>query len=199
MSDNFVDNLENDYNKLNEDNKFDFNFDNNLLDDTTNESPSLKKGVNLPASANNWDIANTYFCFNLPASQISEKDTEETVKHFNETVYNYFKDSFVLVDSAKQDKCNFTEMCKNVTKHQLKKELKQLKNERNPSVSKIIFVSRMLYAEATLSPTNKVYSIDNDLELKNMLNTNWSFVKHYLEKAVKVLPTFDKPTCYEFF
>ena len=53
MSDNFVDNLENDYNKLNQDNKFDFNFDNNLLDDTTNESPSLKKGVNLPASANN--------------------------------------------------------------------------------------------------------------------------------------------------
>ena len=65
MSDNFVDNLENDYNKLNDDNKFDINFDNNLLDDTTNESPSLKNGVKLPALANNWDIANTYFCSNL--------------------------------------------------------------------------------------------------------------------------------------
>ena len=103
------------------------------------------------------------------------------------------------MDSAEQDKCNFTEMWKSVTKHQLKKELKQLKIERNPSVSKIIFVSRMLCAEAALSPTNKVDSVDNDLELKNMLNTNWSFVKHYLVKAVKVLPTFDKPTCYEFF
>ena len=39
------------------------------------------------------------------------------------------------------------------------------------------------------SPTNKVYSIDHDLELKNNF---WSNVKHHLEKATKVLPTFDK-------
>ena len=52
----------------------------------------------------------------------------------------------------------------------------------------------MLRAKATSSPTNKVYSID--LELKNNF---WSYVKHYLEKPTKVLPTFNKTTCYEFF
>ena len=40
------------------------------------------------------------------------------------------------MDFVKEDEQNFTEKYKNFTKHQLKKELKQLKNERNPSVSR---------------------------------------------------------------
>ena len=137
-----------------------------------------------------------YYNSNFLTSEISEKDTEETVKHINETVYNYFKDNFGLLDSAKEDERNFTEMYKNFTKHQLKKELKRLKNERNPPVSRLRFVSRMLRAKATSSPTNKVYSIDHDVELEKNF---WSYVKHYLETATKVLLTFDKATCYKFF
>ena len=57
MSDNFVDNLKNDYNELNDDSNFDINIENNLLDDTTNGSPPLKIGIKLPTSTNNWDIA----------------------------------------------------------------------------------------------------------------------------------------------
>ena len=76
MSDNIVDNLENHYNKLHEDNNFDINVDNNLLDDTANESPSLTNGVKLPTSTNIWDIPITYF---HSTSQISEKDTKETL------------------------------------------------------------------------------------------------------------------------
>ena len=98
--------------------------------------------------------------------------------------------------SAKEDERNFTEMYKKFTKQPLKKELKQSKTERNPSVSGISFVSRMLRAKATSSPTNRVYSFDHDRELKNNF---WSHVKNYLEKATKVLPTFGKTTCYGFF
>ena len=100
------------------------------------------------------------------------------------------------MDFVKEDEQNFTEKYKNFTKHQLKKELKQLKNERNPSVSQNRFISRMLCAKTTSSPTNKVYSIDHNLELENNF---WSYVKHYLEKATKILHAFDKTTCYEFF
>ena len=39
MNDNIVDNLENDYNELNDGNNFDINVENNLSDDTANESP----------------------------------------------------------------------------------------------------------------------------------------------------------------
>ena len=78
-------------------------------------SPSLKNGVKLTASTNDWGIASTSFHSNLPISQISENDTEEIVKHFNGTVYNYFKDNFGLVDSAKEDERNFTEIYKNFT------------------------------------------------------------------------------------
>ena len=97
----------------------DINVDNNLLDDTTNGSPSLKNRIKLTTSRNNWDITNTYFHSNLQASQISEKDAEETIKHPNETIYNYFKGNFGLVESAKEDEQNFTETYKNCSKHQL--------------------------------------------------------------------------------
>ena len=129
----------------------------------------------------------------LPTSQICEKDIEETVERLNKTVYKYFK-YFRLVEPAMEDLRNFTEMYKNFTKQQLKKESKQLK------MKEIIFFTNpfhigMLRAKATSSPTNKVYNIDDDLELKNNF---LSYVKHYLEKAIKVLPTFSKTTCCKF-
>ena len=71
------------------------------------------------------------------------------------------------MDSAKEDEQNFTEMYKNCLKHQLKTELKQLNNERNPSVSQVRSVLRMLLPKATSSSAIKVYSIDHHLELKN--------------------------------
>ena len=46
MGDNFVDNLENDYNELNDDNNLIIN-DNNVSNGTTSESSSLKNGVKL--------------------------------------------------------------------------------------------------------------------------------------------------------
>ena len=64
----------------------DINVDNTLLDDTTKGSSSLKNRIKLTTSRNNWDITNRYFHSNLPASQISEKDTEETIKHLYETI-----------------------------------------------------------------------------------------------------------------
>ena len=127
MGDNFIDNLENDYNELNDDNNFIINSDNNVSHVTTNESSSLKNGVKLITLTYHQDSANTYFHSKLPTSEISEKDTKETVKHLNETVYYYFKDNFGLVDSVKEDERNFTEIYTNFTKY-LKKELKQFKN-----------------------------------------------------------------------
>ena len=98
------------------------------------------------------------------------------------------------MDSLKEDERSFTGIYTNFTKY-LKKELKQFKNERNSSVSRIRFVSRTLRSKATSLHTNKVSSIDHDLELKNNF---WNCVKNYLEKVTKVLPTFDKATCYKF-
>ena len=159
---------------------FDINVDDNFLDDITNGSPSLKNGVKLPTSTNDWDIANTYFHSNIPISEISEKDIDEIVKHLNWNVYNYFKDNFGLVDSSKEEN----------------KRKNKRKKERNPPVSRLRFVSRMLHTKATSSTTGKVYSTDHDLESKNNF---WKYVRHYLEKATKVLSSFDKVTCCEFF
>ena len=190
MGDNFVDYLNNDYNELNDDNNIDINVENNLIDDNMNESPSLRNGAKLPTSINDWDIVKKYFHSTLPTSEISEKDIEETVEHLNETVYKYFKDNFGLVDTAKEDERKFVEMYKNFSKCQLKSELKRLKNERNPPISQLRFVSRKLRVQATSSPTNKVCYIDHDLELKNNF---WSCIKHCLEKPTKNYPHSTNP------
>ena len=75
--------MENHHNEFTDVNNFDVNVDHNLLDQLTNESPSLENGVKLPVLTNDWGIANTYFHSSLPTSQISEKDIEETLKHLN--------------------------------------------------------------------------------------------------------------------
>ena len=92
------------------------------------------------------------------------------------------------MDSAKEDERSFTEMYKNFTKYQLKKELKQLKNERNVFVSRIRFVLRMLLAKAISSLTNRFTVLITTLNWKSNF---WSYVKNYLEKAAKVLLTFN--------
>ena len=99
------------------------------------------------------------------------------------------------MEPALEDLRNFTEIYKNFTKHQLKKESKQLKMKEiilftNP------FRIGMLRAKATSSQTNKVYNIDDDLELKNNF---LSYIKRDLEKAIKNLPTFSKTTCCKVF
>ena len=119
---------------------------------------------------NDWDIANTYFHYNLPTTQISEKDIEETVKHLNETVYNYFKYNFGLVDYAKEGEGNFPEMYKTFTKHQLKKKLKQLKSERNPSVSRVA----VKYETPERGTTEYKQKVRNDKTWNNKFGT----VKH---------------------
>ena len=109
MSDNFVDNFENDHNKLNDDSNFHISVDNDFLDDTTNGSLPLKNGVKLPTSTNDWDIANKSFHSNISTSEISENDTDETLKHLIETVYNYFQGNFGLADSTKEGERVFNE------------------------------------------------------------------------------------------
>ena len=58
------------------------------------------------------------------------------------------------------------------------------------------YVSKVLPHKTSVKPTEKVYNIDHDMELKNNF---WSYVKHYIEKPKHVIPTFDKSKCYKFF
>ena len=69
-------------------------------------------------------------------------------------------------------------MYKSVTKHQLTKELKRLKNEQNPFVPELCFVLKILLVKVTSWHRTKVRGIDHDIELKiNFL----SCVKHCME------------------
>ena len=44
-----------------------------------------------------------------------------------------------------------------------------------------------------------IFLISNYVNIFLLLLLLWSYIKHYLEKSTKKLPTFDKSTCYEFF
>ena len=69
MGDHFVVNLQNEYMEPS-DSGFGNGVDNDLIDNNENTTafPSLKSGVKLPTSTNDWVIANVHFHSTHPAS-----------------------------------------------------------------------------------------------------------------------------------
>ena len=81
------------------------------------------------------------------------------------------------MDYAKEGERNFTEMYKSFTKHQLKKKLKQLKNERNPSLSRVA----VKYETLERGTAEYKQKIRNDKTWNNKFGT----VKHRATNLVR--------------
>ena len=63
------------------------------------------------------------------------------------------------------------------------------------------YVSKLLRSKITEAKTQdqfaqKVYSIDHDNEIKKNF---WGYVKFYIEKPKRMIPNFDKKTCFDYF
>ena len=63
------------------------------------------------------------------------------------------------------------------------------------------YVSKLLRSKITEANTQdqfaqKVYSTDHDNEVKKNF---WGYVKFYIEKPKRMIPNFDKKTCFDYF
>ena len=166
-----------------------------------NEHANLKTGINLPKNDKDWETANSFFHLELSINDINTVSLDEVVNKFNETIYNYFRDDYGTVKNNKEKERKFNEKYKNSTKGQLKKQLKSLKNQSPNNVDEVRYVSKLLRSKITEAKSQgqfvqKVYSIDHDNEIKKNF---WGYVKFYMEKPKRIIPNFDKKTCFDYF
>ena len=167
----------------------------------TEESPQFKPGVKLPQTSSDWEIANSYFHAHLPLGQLKNGNLNVLATQFNDTIYNYFKENFGTVKDHRESEKQLREKYANYSKGQLKKGLKSLKCQDLSSSEEISFVAKLLRSKLKENKpdgayTQKTYCIDHDLEIKKNF---WGYVKSYIEKPRRILPTFTKAVCTEYF
>ena len=98
------------------------------------------KGIKLPKNKDQWNIANDFFKVALSVNDPIE-NIDDSVQTLQRIIYNYFKSNYGNVGSNIEE---FPNTYDNMSRNQLKKALKQLK-ERNDSPGKeIVYVSKLL-------------------------------------------------------
>ena len=73
---------------------------------TINGSPSLKPGVYLPKSLEDWNLANTFFTANIRCAHIRGRDLNTIVQSFNTVNCDYFKTNFGIVKTYNDQELN---------------------------------------------------------------------------------------------
>ena len=103
---------------------------NKIMDDLScNESPELKPGIKLSKTDTQWKDADMFFRSELHTEDINVYSLMETAERMNNVIYNYFPETYGTVKNKNDDK-GLHDKYKDFSKHQLKKELRNLKKEQ---------------------------------------------------------------------
>ena len=180
-------------------NTFDDEIDDNEPDisdlDITNETPNFKQGIILPKSYEDWKIANDFFKSYLPTNDIISKNIDELAENFSFTVYNYFKENFGIVNDSSAENKDLALKYKSLSNGQMKSTIKKLKNKNAP-VNEIRFLSKLLRQRLKTLNSLSSSSVDHDLEINNHF---WGYCKKFIDKPLRILPSFDVKKCHEYF
>ena len=76
--------------------------DNLVPTNVTNIMPVIKPGIKLPKTDSQWKTANDYLRAMLPMSMIDPKNIGDSILKMNEVLYNYFKNTYGIVDTIYQ-------------------------------------------------------------------------------------------------
>ena len=162
---------------------------------------SVKKGVNLPTTQGEWELANSFFHSELPISEVNKDNLNNVTEKFNRIVYDYFHDNYRTAKKGFEKESELQVKYKDYSKSQLKKELRRLKhNNTDTDVVTIRFVAKLLRSKVNSENTNcfkdKVNSIDHDKEIKKNF---WWYVKEFIKKPNQILPNFNREICTNYF
>ena len=95
----------------------------------------------------------------------------------NNVIYNYFAETYGKVKNKNDDK-GLHDKYKDFSKHQLKKEVRNLKNARNSEVYVIKYVLKLLRNVTNKKNNNIIYTSNHDKEIKENF---WGYTKLFLE------------------
>ena len=143
-----------------------------------NESPKMKPGITLPKTDAQWKEADMFFRSELHTGDINDCNLTETVEIMNNVTYNYFAETQGTV-KKKNDNKGLHDKYKDFSKHQLKKELHNLKKDRNSEVYVIKYVSKLPRNVTNKKNNNIIYTSDHDKKFKE---NAWGYTKSFLEK-----------------
>ena len=175
---------------------------NQLNNDNTNENPEEeitidfikrlpKKGIKLPKSKADWNIANEFFKENLNScEQINDINAE--IRNVQNVIYNYFAENNGTVGEESDE---FKQRYNKLSKRQLKNELRNLKNQNDPNNDRVIrYISKLIRSKYT----KKVFE---ERDHKSEIRKNfWKYCKETFEKPKdNTLPDFDEKTCRDYF
>lgn len=150
-----------------------------------------KKGIKLPKSKADWDTANEFFKQNLNNCDVIE-DINLEIRNMQNIIYDYFAGTVGTIGGETDDlKQRYNEL----SKRQLKYELRNLKNQNNPDNNRAIrFISKLIrskYAKKTFEDK------DHNAEIRSNF---WKYCKETLEKPKEnSKPDFDEKTCRDYF
>ena len=159
----------------------------------TQLDPSLKEGVNLPKTEEDWVLANSFFHSEL--SHTDFKNVNSALDFMNETVYNYFRDNYGYKSGLSEEDIELRDKYKSFSNKELKAELKHLKSSNAP-IKHIRYVSKSLRSKISKKSVDITVSSDNDLEISKSF---WGYAKKVLQSSPEVLPQFNKDTCTKYF
>ena len=145
------------------------------------------KGIKLPKNKDQWNVANDFFKVALQVNDLI-KNIDDSVQTLQRIIYNYFKSNYSNVGSIIEE---FSNTYDNMSRNQLKKALKQLK-ERNDSPEKEIVQVKIR------KKGNKSDVFKQELKFRKNF---WKFCKSNLEmkKDQTGVSTFDEKKCYDHF
>ena len=172
---------------------------NSNVEETHEEFPLLKKGINLPQNDKEWSTANEYFKFALNLNPpIRSQDFSSSIIWLNDVIYNYFADNFGHVESPPNRL--LVEKYKSHTTKELKKALKHLKST-NSDLTEIKYVARLV--RNTLRNVNNNLTASNHDESFNhddyIQRNFWGYVKNVFKVKDQMLPTFTMSECFSYF
>ena len=169
----------------------------NLTSTENDETPMLKKGVNLPKQESEWITANEYFKSSLLLNgPIKSHELNTSVQVLSNVIYSYFADTCGHTETI-PDK-NIINKYRDHTVKDLKKALRNLKSTSS-EITEIKYVSRILRDKLrnnNNTPPNHGDTFNHDKYLERNF---WSYVKNVLNSKRTVLPSFTMPECLNYF
>ena len=115
--------------------------ENNLIDLIDLPKGEIKKGVFLPNSVQDWESANEFFRRNIHHNA-NIKDVNSEIRDTQNTIYNYFSETYGSIKNGK--KKPFDTNYRAMSKSELKRQLKILKNQIKQPEGEIMYVSKLL-------------------------------------------------------
>ena len=164
-----------------------------IIDNSNLPNSEPLKGLKLSKRKDEWENVNAYFKNNLIMPE-NIHDIDKTAKEFQKSIYEFFAENYGTHDNS--EKGELIPKYADHSKNELRKVLRQLKQDPSSDLTELTYVSRLLRSNLAKQDTPTNLEFDHAQQVKRNF---WKYCKNTFESEPKVQPTFDSSTCLNYF